>query len=475
MESFAPPPEEQEPNTVNWTGIWPGYVVDDRDPLKRGRVRIRIPQVYGADSDPVEQRIPDDRLPWARPCFPVTGAQDGDIKVPQLGAGVWAMFWAGDPEHPVWLGGFLGDGDAAAEFASSYTPGPKTNVLTTPGKPGVVVRTPAQLVVPGVRYEAVQPGTAGNAVTVEHVATSGAPGTALDVAFAGSGLVVTFARDGGGNPVAPTAQDLVSAVNADNGARAVLRAAPSSGDPAALPETNLAGGTQTTQGATHHRFELRWVEGEEKIELEDSEGSIIQLLGAALGGPRIVARTPAGRILTLDDSAQKASMETLTQRVVVDDLAQRVEVFSNGEVVISSGGLLTLATAGGLAVGGPGGGPAGGAVNIESGGAENKTFTGSANHSYAAFTLNASLALAITSLAVATITGAGLALLTTGAAVLIGTLAGTKLALMNINLIAAFNAHAHAALGAPPTQTIFPGAPPPFDQNTMVTTKVLAE
>ena len=43
---------------------------------------------------------------WALPCVPIAGKQDGVYMVPQIGAGVWIEFEQGDPDYPIWVGGF---------------------------------------------------------------------------------------------------------------------------------------------------------------------------------------------------------------------------------------------------------------------------------------------------------------------------------------------------------------------------------
>lgn len=109
---------------AEYLGPWPSFVVDTADPEKRGRIRARAPQVWG---DPTEDEfIPDAELPWAWPAFPTH-----DLHVPSVGDGVILQFWGGDPAKPVWIGQFLGDGDIPSEFASSYTPEPKTRLIRT--------------------------------------------------------------------------------------------------------------------------------------------------------------------------------------------------------------------------------------------------------------------------------------------------------------------------------------------------------
>jgi len=116
--------EEIPVQRSEWFGMWPGYVVDTADPDKNGRVRVRVPQVFG---DTLESEfIEDDKLPWARPAFPTH-----DLHVPEVGDGVWVSFYGGLSNNPIWHGQFLGTGDAPAEFTSAYTPTPKTRIIRT--------------------------------------------------------------------------------------------------------------------------------------------------------------------------------------------------------------------------------------------------------------------------------------------------------------------------------------------------------
>lgn len=129
-------PEERESVSHDtWPGVYPGTVVDvSSDPKQRGHIRVRVDQVYGVASDPPDAKIPDDRLPWAVPCWPFAGADVGCLMVPPVGSGVWVSFWAGDPASPVWLGGWLGSGDAPERWTSAYkgSAGPCTRLVRTP-------------------------------------------------------------------------------------------------------------------------------------------------------------------------------------------------------------------------------------------------------------------------------------------------------------------------------------------------------
>ncbi|MBY8821608.1 phage baseplate assembly protein V [Sphingomonas colocasiae] len=76
-------------------GKFRGVAVDVADPLALGRVRVQVPDIGGAEI-----------LGWAMPCAPVAGPHAGMIALPPVGASVWVEFERGDPDYPIWVGGF---------------------------------------------------------------------------------------------------------------------------------------------------------------------------------------------------------------------------------------------------------------------------------------------------------------------------------------------------------------------------------
>src|SRR6185312_3412049 len=78
-------------------GKYRGTVIQNVDPEQRGRIQVMVPDVSGL--------IPSS---WAMPCVPIAGKQSGVYVAPQIGAGVWIEFEQGDPDYPVWVGGFWG-------------------------------------------------------------------------------------------------------------------------------------------------------------------------------------------------------------------------------------------------------------------------------------------------------------------------------------------------------------------------------
>jgi hypothetical protein len=97
-------------------GKYRGTVVNNLDPMQRGRVQVSVPAVLGSG-----------RLSWAEACVPYAGDQVGLFAVPPAGANVWVEFEAGDPDHPILAGCFWGQGQAPGNGL------PTTKVLATDG------------------------------------------------------------------------------------------------------------------------------------------------------------------------------------------------------------------------------------------------------------------------------------------------------------------------------------------------------
>lgn len=97
----------QNSNPNGFQGLWSGVVVDDLDPLKIGRVRLRVFELH-------DEETPVAELPWALPCFPSAFMNVSDptksggfFQVPPIDAVVHVMFQKGDPEFPIWMGGWF--------------------------------------------------------------------------------------------------------------------------------------------------------------------------------------------------------------------------------------------------------------------------------------------------------------------------------------------------------------------------------
>ena len=76
-------------------GKYRGIVADNDDPEKLGRIKVKVPGVLGNDVV----------TGWAMPCSPYGGAAgQGWFAIPEIDAGVWVEFEAGDLEFPIWVG-----------------------------------------------------------------------------------------------------------------------------------------------------------------------------------------------------------------------------------------------------------------------------------------------------------------------------------------------------------------------------------
>ncbi len=101
-------------------GIYRGTVVNNIDPLMLGRITVTVADVDGITPST-----------WAMPCVPLAGKQMGTFMVPQIGAGVWIQFEAGDPDRPVWTGGWWGHPTEVPALAFAGVPGDPNIVLQT--------------------------------------------------------------------------------------------------------------------------------------------------------------------------------------------------------------------------------------------------------------------------------------------------------------------------------------------------------
>ena len=104
-------------------GKYRGTVTENMDPMQLGRIQAMVPDVSGL--------LPSS---WAMPCVPVAGKLSGVYVVPQIGAGVWIEFEQGDPDYPIWTGGFWG---VVAEV-------PALALLGDPASPSIVLQTVLQ-------------------------------------------------------------------------------------------------------------------------------------------------------------------------------------------------------------------------------------------------------------------------------------------------------------------------------------------
>jgi len=75
----------------NLPGLYSAVVVDNRDPEKLGRLKVRFATVDAAASA------------WARACL-APAQMNTAFAPPEIGSEVWIMFDGGEAYRPVWIG-----------------------------------------------------------------------------------------------------------------------------------------------------------------------------------------------------------------------------------------------------------------------------------------------------------------------------------------------------------------------------------
>jgi hypothetical protein len=111
-------------------GKYRGLVLDNIDPLQIGRILAQVPDLLGETPST-----------WAMPCVPAAGIQAGCFIVPPIGSQVWMEFEQGDPDYPIWSGGFWGTVADVPIFATAppAIPPGQNIVLQTTGENMVLI------------------------------------------------------------------------------------------------------------------------------------------------------------------------------------------------------------------------------------------------------------------------------------------------------------------------------------------------
>jgi uncharacterized protein involved in type VI secretion and phage assembly len=107
---------------AKYFGKYRGTVTQNVDPEQRGRIQATVPDVSNV--------VPGT---WALPCVPVAGNRMGTYLVPQVGAAVWIEYEQGDPDYPIWTGGFWSEGEV-----------PQQALDGDPASPSIVLQTGQQ-------------------------------------------------------------------------------------------------------------------------------------------------------------------------------------------------------------------------------------------------------------------------------------------------------------------------------------------
>jgi len=109
-------------------GKYRGTVINNVDPMQTGRIQAMVPDVTGF--------VPST---WAMPCLPMAGINSGVFTVPMIGSGVWIEFERGEPDYPIWVGGYWGSAAEVPVMAHMVAPGVSGITIQTTLKNGIVV------------------------------------------------------------------------------------------------------------------------------------------------------------------------------------------------------------------------------------------------------------------------------------------------------------------------------------------------
>ena len=105
--------------TTKYPGIYRGTVVDNNDPDKFGKIKIRIHPMMD------EESIQIAALPWAVPAYPIhegSGAGYGFFSIPRLNTKVWVFFEANDFMQPVYFAEALDETRGKPTFVNTNYP-----------------------------------------------------------------------------------------------------------------------------------------------------------------------------------------------------------------------------------------------------------------------------------------------------------------------------------------------------------------
>jgi uncharacterized protein involved in type VI secretion and phage assembly len=133
-------------------GKYRGTVINNVDPEQIGRIQAIVPDVSNV--------VPTS---WAMPCLPGAGINTGMFTVPPIGGGVWIEFEQGNPDHPIWTGGYWGITAEVPVLAHTVPPAIDGITLQTTLKNGIVISD-----LPGVGGIMIQ-STTGASIIVNDI------------------------------------------------------------------------------------------------------------------------------------------------------------------------------------------------------------------------------------------------------------------------------------------------------------------
>ena len=159
---------------TKYYGKYRGTVIQNVDPEQMARIQAMVPDVSGL--------LPSS---WAMPCVPIAGKSSGTFVVPQIGAGVWIEFEQGDPDYPVWTGGFWG---SAAEV-------PALALAGNPASPSIVLASGLQNIIaisdlPGPTGGIMLTSTTGAMIVVNDIGITISNGKGASIVLTGPTVTI---------------------------------------------------------------------------------------------------------------------------------------------------------------------------------------------------------------------------------------------------------------------------------------------
>ena len=110
--------KEQDPEPPvakrHW-GKYRGTVLANQDEPPSGRLLVSVPGIVTSN--------------WAMPCVPLADVVTGTFVRPRIGSNVWVEFERGDPDKPIWVGCWWGEGQIPV-IAEEYNAVPAVSVMT---------------------------------------------------------------------------------------------------------------------------------------------------------------------------------------------------------------------------------------------------------------------------------------------------------------------------------------------------------
>jgi uncharacterized protein involved in type VI secretion and phage assembly len=120
---------------ARYYGKYRATVMNNVDPMMQGRIMVQLADRYGL--------FPST---WAMPSFPLAALGSGVVALPPVASQVWVEFEAGDPDYPIWTGGFWSDpaGFPPLAMAGATPVTPNIHLQTTTGVSITLSDNPAQ-------------------------------------------------------------------------------------------------------------------------------------------------------------------------------------------------------------------------------------------------------------------------------------------------------------------------------------------